>query len=117
MKSKTITFSQEDLAKAGYNIQTHRRTAQERMIEIGVMTEEKVLKMFEKEKYLTAFLISKKYNMPDRTAGGALERLRRKGIVTESYAMLLSADKKHRLNHVFRLVKKNGRRKRNNKKV
>ncbi len=106
MKSKTITFSQEDLDKAGYNIPTHRRTARERMIEIGVMTEEKVLKMFEKEKYLTAFLISKKYHMPDRTAGGALERLRRKGTVTESYEMLLSADKKHRLNHVFKLVKK-----------
>ncbi len=116
MKSKTITFSQEDLDKAGYNISIQRPTAQERMIKIGIMTEEKVLKMFEKEKYLTAFGIAKKYHMPDRTAGGALERLRQKGTVTDSYKMLLSADKKHRLNHIFKLVKKNGR-KRNNKKV
>jgi len=116
LKSKTITFSQEDLDKAGYNISIQRPTAQERMIKIGVMTEEKVLKMFEKEKYLTAFLIAKKYHMPSNTAGGALERLRQKGTVIDSYKMLLSADKKHRLNHIFKLVKKNGR-KRNSKKV
>ncbi len=106
MKSKTITFSQEDLDKAGYNTPTHRRTAQERMIEIGVITEEKILKMFEKEKYLTAFGIAKKYHMPDRTAGGALERLRRKGTVKSEYKMLKSEDGKNRLNNVFKLVKK-----------
>jgi len=109
LKSKTITFSQEDLDKAGYNTLTRRPTAQEHMIKVGLITEEKVLKIFEKEEYVTAVLVAKKYHMPDRTAGGALERLRKKGIVTDSYEMLLSDDKKHRLNHIFRLVKKNGK--------
>ncbi len=115
MKSKTITFSQEDLDKAGYS-HTQRPTAQERMVKIGIITEDKILKMFEKEKFLTGFGIAKKYNMPARTASSALERLKVKGLVTASYEMLLSDDNRHRLNHVFKLVKKNGR-KRNSKKV
>jgi len=106
LKSKTITFSQEDLDKAGYGITEQRLSAKDRMIKIGIMTEEKVLKMFEKEKHLTAFGIAKKYHMPSRTAGGALERLRQKGTVKSEYKMLKSEDGKNRLNNVFELVKK-----------
>ena len=70
MKSKTITFSQEDLDKAGYNISTQRPTAQERMIRIGIMTEEKVLKMLEE-----VGLKGLETRRPNELSGGEQQRV------------------------------------------
>ena len=98
---------------------TGKITAQQRMINIGLGTERKVLDIIEKEKEVFAFMVSKKYDMPERTVGGAILRLERKGIVESTYQMRKCDDGKKRLHKITTLVKKYAikGRKRNNKKV
>jgi len=91
-------------------------TAQQRMINIGLDTEHKILEILKKEGEVFAFMISKKYDMPDRTVGGAILRLERKGIVESTYQMRKCVDGKKRLHKITTLVKKDER-KRNSKKV
>lgn len=84
-------------------------TASEIMTEKGLRTEEDITKILEKEGETTSSLIMKKYNIPERTVGGALERMKRKGLVKDRYDLLMSQDKKRRMCHIYSLVKKNGR--------
>jgi len=96
-------------------------TAQQRMINIGLDTEHKILEILKKEGEVFAFMISKKYDMPDRTVGGAILRLERKGIVESTYQMRKSVDGKKRQHKITTLVKtdaiKGRKGKRNSKKV
>lgn len=87
------------------------------MKELGIETDERVLEIIDKDKEVTALGIANKYDIPDRTAGSSLARLKRKGILTSSYEMRRSGDGKRRLNNVYRRVEKKNERKRNNKKV
>ncbi len=91
------------------------------MIKMGEATEDRLLKMFESEEYLTAFYVAKISDMPARTAGAGLDRLTKKEVVSDSHEMIKSKDNRHHLCHVYRLVKKDankGRKgKRNSKKV
>ncbi len=86
-------------------------TASEIMTEKGLRTEAEITKILEKEGETTASLIMKKYHIPERTIGSALERMKRKGLVEDRYDMLESKDKKRRLCHIYGLVKKDGKRK------
>jgi hypothetical protein len=52
-------------------------TAQEVMIEKGLLTENKIARILEKEGATTPSLITKKYDIPERTVGSALERANR----------------------------------------
>jgi len=83
-------------------------TASEIMTEKGLRTEEDITKILEKEGETTASLITKKYDIPERTVGGALERMKRKGLVKDRYDLLMSQDKRRRMCHIYSLVKKNG---------
>jgi len=93
-----------------------RHKGSQHMIKSGEVTEAKLLKIFETNEYLTGFWISRNYDIPARTACSGLERLLKKGIVTDTHEMIKSHDNRNHLCHVYRLVKKNERR-RNNKKV
>ncbi len=83
-------------------------TASEIMIEKGLRTEERIAEILKKEGETTPSLITKKYNIPERTVGSALERMLRKSLVEDKYEMLMSKDKKRRMCHIYKLVKKNG---------
>lgn len=83
-------------------------TASEIMIEKGLKTEERIAEILKKEGETTPSLITKKYNIPERTVGSALERMLRKNLVEDKYGMLMSKDKKRRMCHIYKLVKKNG---------
>ncbi len=111
MKKITITASDlKDEEKFDVPYDRYGRTKGSlEMIHMGEHTEKRLLKMLEKEKYLTAFGVAKISDIPARTAGSGLDRLANKGLVIESHEMKKSADGRNHLNHIYRLAKKNGR--------
>lgn len=64
-----------------------------------------VLNIVKKEKEVTASGLRDDHDIPDRTAGQALERLKKRGYVTDTYGKKKSKDGTCRLRHFYSLKK------------
>ncbi|HEC65446.1 MAG TPA: transcriptional regulator [bacterium] len=64
-----------------------------------------ILGIIKKEKEVYAKGIMEKYDIPDRTVGQAMERLKKHGYLTDRYTMMKGKDQKRRLRHFYSLKK------------
>jgi len=64
-----------------------------------------ILNIVKKEGDVYAKGILDKHNIPDRTAGQALERLKKHGLLTDRYSMEKGKDKRKKIRHIYSLKK------------